>query len=120
MTTLREEETYRYLGILKADTIKQVEMKEKILKEYLRRMKKLLENKLYLIKRINIWTVPLEKDKGRTSANGPENKKTNNYAYGNYIPEMMLIDYTCQEKKVEEDLPTLKIALMNQYNSKTT
>ena len=28
--TLREKETYRYLGILKVDTIKQVEMTEKI------------------------------------------------------------------------------------------
>ena len=27
--TLREKETYKYLGILEADTIKQVEMKEK-------------------------------------------------------------------------------------------
>ena len=30
--TLAENETYKYLGILKADTIKQGEMKEKILK----------------------------------------------------------------------------------------
>ncbi len=28
--TLGEKETYKYLGILEADTIKQVEMKEKI------------------------------------------------------------------------------------------
>ena len=33
---LAENETYKYLGILEADTIKQVEMKEKIQKEYLR------------------------------------------------------------------------------------
>ena len=30
--TLGEKETYKYLGILEADTIKQLEMKEKILK----------------------------------------------------------------------------------------
>ena len=30
--TLREKETYKYLGILEVDTIKQVEMKEKIKK----------------------------------------------------------------------------------------
>ena len=42
--TLGEKETYKYLGDLEADTIKQVEMKEKIKKEYLR---KLLETKLY-------------------------------------------------------------------------
>ncbi len=35
--TLGENETYKYLGILEADTIKQVEMKDKINKEYLRR-----------------------------------------------------------------------------------
>ena len=32
--TLGEKETYKYLGILKADIIKQVEMKEKTKKEY--------------------------------------------------------------------------------------
>ena len=39
--TLGEKETYKYLEILKADTIKQAEIKEKILKEYPGRMKKL-------------------------------------------------------------------------------
>ena len=32
-----ESGTYKYLGILEADTIKQVDMKDKIQKEYLRR-----------------------------------------------------------------------------------
>ena len=41
--TLGENESYKYLGILEADTIKQVEMKDKIQKEYLRRTRKLLE-----------------------------------------------------------------------------
>ena len=57
-----EKETYKYLGILEADTIKQVEMKGKIQKEYLRRTRKLLETKLSsrnLIKEINTWAVPL-------------------------------------------------------------
>ena len=60
--TLREEEIYKYLGILKADTIKQVEIKEKIKKEYLRRTRKLLETKLCsrsLIKGINTWAEPV-------------------------------------------------------------
>ena len=39
-------ETYKYLGILEADTIKQQEMKEKIKKDYLRRARKLHETKL--------------------------------------------------------------------------
>ena len=54
--TLAENETYKYLGILEADTIKQVEMQDKILKEYLRRTRKLLETKpscRNLIKGIN-------------------------------------------------------------------
>ena len=54
--TLGEKETYKYLGILEADTIKQVEMKEKMWKEYLRRTRKLLGTKLSsrnLIKGIN-------------------------------------------------------------------
>ena len=65
--TLAENETYKYLGILEADTIKQVEMKEKIQKEYLRRTRKLLETKINsrnLIKGINIWAVPLVRYSG--------------------------------------------------------
>ena len=38
--TLGEKETYEYLGILEVDTIKQVDMKEKIKKEYSRRTRK--------------------------------------------------------------------------------
>ena len=33
--TLRENESYKYLGILEANTIKQMERKDKIRKEYL-------------------------------------------------------------------------------------
>ena len=60
--TFGEEETYKYLGILEADTITQVEMKDKIRKEYLSRTTKLFETKLSyrnLIKRISTWAVPL-------------------------------------------------------------
>ena len=61
--TLAEHETFNYLGILKTDTIKQAEMKEKkIQKQYLRRTRKLLKTKLnsrYLIKGINTWAVLL-------------------------------------------------------------
>ena len=58
--TLTEKETY--LGMLEADTIKQVEMNEEIKKEYSRRMRKLRETELNsrnLIKGINTWAVPL-------------------------------------------------------------
>ena len=41
-----EKETYKYLGILEADTIEQVVMEDKIKKEYLRRTRNLLETKL--------------------------------------------------------------------------
>ena len=44
--TLGEKENYKYFGILEADTIKQVEMKDKIKKEYLRRTRKPLKTKL--------------------------------------------------------------------------
>ena len=58
--TLGEKETYKYLDILEADTIKHVEMKDKIEKEYLRRTRTLLEIKLSsrnLIKGMNTWAV---------------------------------------------------------------
>ena len=66
-TKSREKETYKYLGILDADIIKQVQMKDKIQKEYLRRTRKLHETKLSgrnLIKRINTWAVPLVRYSG--------------------------------------------------------
>ena len=65
--TLSENEIYKYLGILETDTIKQVEMKEKIQREYLRRTRKLLQTKLNsrnLIKGINTWAVPLVRYSG--------------------------------------------------------
>ena len=60
--TLGENEIYKYLGILEADTIKQVEMKYKIKKDYLRITRKLLETKMScrnLIKGIITWAVQL-------------------------------------------------------------
>ena len=62
ISTLGENETYKYFGILEAVTIKQVEMKDKIQKEYLRRTRKLLETNLFsrnLIKGKNTWLYPL-------------------------------------------------------------
>ena len=60
--TLGEKETYKYLGFLEADTIKQVQRKDKIQKVYLSRTRKVLETKLSnrnLIKGINIWAITL-------------------------------------------------------------
>ena len=65
--TLREKETYKYLGILESDAIKQVEKKGKIKKEHVRRTRKLLETKLSgrkLIKGINSWAVSLVRYSG--------------------------------------------------------
>ena len=65
--TLAENETYKYLGIMEADTIKQVEKKDKIQKEYLRRSRKLLETKLSsrnLVKGINTRAEPLVRYSG--------------------------------------------------------
>ena len=65
--TLEEKKTYKYLGILEADTIKQVQMKDTSRKEYLRRMRKLLETKLScrnLIKGIYTSAVPLVRYSG--------------------------------------------------------
>ena len=44
--TLGEKQNYKYLGILEADTIKQMETKEKLERDYLRRTRKLLETNL--------------------------------------------------------------------------
>ena len=60
--TLEEKETYKYLGISEAGTIKQVKIKQKRKKVYCRRTKKVLETKLYsrnLVKGIDTWAVPL-------------------------------------------------------------
>ena len=79
--TLEEKETYKYLGILEADTIGQVEKNEKIENEYPRRTRKQLETKIYsrnLVKGINTWVVPLIRYSGPFC--GPENKKTNDHA----------------------------------------
>ena len=65
--TIEENETYKYLGILEAATIKQVQMKDMIRKEYLRRTRKLLKTKLSsrnIIKEINIWAVHLVRCSG--------------------------------------------------------
>ena len=43
---LGEKENYKYLGILEEDTIRQIEMKGKIRKDYHRRIRKLHETKL--------------------------------------------------------------------------
>lgn len=62
LKALKEGESYKYLGILEADKIKNTEMKSKVRTEYLRRVRKILQSKLNggnLIKGINTWAVSL-------------------------------------------------------------
>ena len=57
---LKEDERYKYLGVQELDDIKTSEMKERVSKEYKRRVRKVLETKLNgnnIIKAINTWAV---------------------------------------------------------------
>ncbi|XP_067942810.1 uncharacterized protein [Watersipora subatra] len=59
---LEDNESYKYLGVMKADDIKQSEMKAKMKKEYIHRLIKVLKSKLTagnLITAINTWAVSL-------------------------------------------------------------
>ena len=54
--TLGEKETYKYLGILEADTIKQVEMKENSFKKVSQKSQKITWDK-------TLWQQPCQRDK---------------------------------------------------------
>ena len=59
---MEEGDSYKYLGILEADEMKHKEMKENVKKEYLRRIRKVLESKLNggnVIMAMNTWAVSL-------------------------------------------------------------
>ena len=49
---IREMENYKYFGMLEAGNIKQTEMKEKVRKEYPRRLRKLIANQTLQEKKI--------------------------------------------------------------------
>ena len=62
MKALIEGAGYKYLGILQADQIPYMQMKEKVEADYLRRVHKVLETKLNggnIIKGIPTWAVSL-------------------------------------------------------------
>ena len=62
MRALGEEESYKYLGMLEADHVLHEESKERLKKEYIRRVKKCLKSKLNggnMLKAINTWAVSL-------------------------------------------------------------
>ena len=88
--TVREKETYKDLEV---NTIKQVDIKKRITKEYLRRTRKLPETKLNsrkFIKRDKYQGCPtyimlgtiLKMEEGKTSTNELENKKIHEAALG--------------------------------------
>ena len=57
---LKEDESYKYLGVQELDDIKTSEMKERVSKEYKRRVRKVLETQLNgnnVIKAINTWAI---------------------------------------------------------------
>ena len=129
--TLEENETYKHLGILEADTIKQVQMKDTIRKEYLRRTRKLLKTKLSnrnLIKGTNTWAVPLIRYSGpflkwtREELEQMDQRTRKLMTMHKALhPETTLTDYMYLEKREEEDLPASKTPLTHPYNgSKTT
>ena len=130
--TLEENETYKYLGILEADTIKQVQMKDMIRKEYLRRTRKLLETKLSsrnLIKGINTWAVPLVRYLGPSLKwTGEELKQLDQRTRKLMTMHKALqyrddVDrlYVSRKEGGGEDLPASKTPLTHRYNgSKTT
>ena len=55
--SLEEGESYKYLGMIKADEVMVNEMNDKVKKEYCRRVRKMLETKLNRGKAINTWAV---------------------------------------------------------------
>ena len=58
--SLEEGESYKYLGVLKADQVMVNEMKDRVKKEYYLRVRKVLETKLHSVnvfKAINTWAV---------------------------------------------------------------
>ena len=62
MKALRDEEGYKYLGILQADDLQKKEMKIKVFNEYKRRVRKIVKTKLNgrnIVKGINTWAIPV-------------------------------------------------------------
>ena len=58
----QEGESYKYLGILEADEFLDEKMKLNVLKEYIRRLRKVLKSKLNggdLVRGVNTWAVSL-------------------------------------------------------------
>ena len=60
--SLRESESYKYLGILETDQFSEKKMKLNVQKEYIRRLRKVLKSELNggnLVPGVNTWAVSL-------------------------------------------------------------
>ena len=60
--SLQEGESYKYLRIIEADKFLEEKIKLNVLKEYIRRLRKVLKSQLNggnLVRRVNTWTVSL-------------------------------------------------------------
>ena len=60
--SLQEGESYKYLGILETDKFLEEKMKLNVLKEYIRRIEKVLKSKLNggnLVRGVNTWAISL-------------------------------------------------------------
>ena len=58
--SMNEDCSYKYLGVLESDQVKQKEIKEKLSDEYKRRVRKSLQSKLNernMVQAINTWAV---------------------------------------------------------------
>ena len=62
INSLQEGESYKYLGILEADKFLEEKMKLNVLKEYIRRLRKVFKSKLNgwnLVRGVNTWEISL-------------------------------------------------------------
>ena len=123
--TLGENETYKYLGILEADTIKQVQMKDGSeknisgeIENYSRQNSPAETSSKQKIARYSgpflKWTRDELKQMDQKSRKLMTMHKVT-------LTETTLTDYMYLEKREEENLPASKTALTHRYNgSKTT
>ena len=85
--SLQEGESYKYLGILEADKFLEEKMKLNVLKEYIKRLRKVLKSKLNgenLVRGVNTWTESLIRHSAafvswRRSELQPIDKKTRKF-----------------------------------------
>ena len=129
--TLGENDAYKYLRILEADTMKQVQMKEKLQKEHLRRTRKLLETKLScrnLIKGMNFWAVSLVRYSGPFQKWSKDELKQMDQRTIKIMlmhkalhPRDGVDRLYVSRKEGEKDLPASKTAFTHRFNdAKTT